>query len=207
MKKIYIHGLGQTPESWKAVTDCLGDEDPLRPDLTEMIRGETATYRALYAGFSDVCDSCATPLTLCGLSLGGVLALHYAVDRPERVGALVLVAAQCKMPKTMLRLQNVLFRLMPKSAFADMWSSKEGVISLCRSMSELDFTESLSKIACPTLIVCGGKDAANRKASEEMAGAIKRSRLAIVPDAGHEINTEAPERLAALLRDFYGTCG
>lgn len=207
MKRIYVHGLGQTSGSWEKVIEYSGGaENYLCPDLTKMNCGEKVTYRNLYAKFSDECDHCNDSVALCGLSLGGVLALNYAIEHPEKVYSLVLIAAQYKMPKVLLTLQNFLFRIMPQSAFTEMGFSKEDSISLCKTMSELDFGKSLDRINCPTLILCGEKDSANKKASKEMAGAIKGSKLVIVSGTGHEINTEAPERLAEILRDFYGTC-
>jgi hypothetical protein len=70
-------------------------------------------------------------------------------------------------------------------------------------MMELDFSNSIQKISCPTLIVCGERDAANKKASVELAGVLKNAELQIISDSGHEVNIEAPEKLAEVLRVFY----
>ena len=132
------------------------------------------------------------------------MALNYAVDYPEKVGSLVLIAAQYKMPKRLLKFQNFLFKIMPKNAFSDMGLSKADAAGLCKTMAYLDFGGSLGKIKCPTLIVCGEKDRANIKASRELAVKIKSSRLVTVENAGHEIYSDAPEKLAEILREFYG---
>ena len=58
------------------------------------------------------------PVHLCGLSLGGILALDYALDHPENVKTLVLIGTPHKVPKFAFALQNVVFRFLPKSAFA-----------------------------------------------------------------------------------------
>lgn len=134
-----------------------------------------------------------------------MLALNYAMEHPESVQSLVLIAAQYRMPKRTLRLQNILFRLMPKGMFSQTGFSKEDMISLCASMTDLDFSGSLSKIRCPVLVVCGEKDAANLRASKELAALIPSARLEIIPGSGHEINLDAPEKLSELLRDFYQT--
>ena len=205
MTKIFIHGLGQTPESWKKTIEHLRGEDCVCPDLVEMSRGGEVTYGGLYSALSDECGRRGEPVALCGLSLGAVLALNCATDHPEKVCALVLIAAQYRMPKTLLKLQNLLFKVMPKSAFEGMGFPKKDVIALCKEMAELDFSDSLDRISCPTLVVCGEKDSANLKAAKQLAEAIRGSRLAIVPGAGHEVNVEAPEELAALLRDFFAS--
>ena len=41
--------------------------------------------------------------------------------------------------------------------------------SLTKSMMELDFSARLKDINCATLILCGKKDAANRKVAKELA--------------------------------------
>ncbi len=204
MEKIYVHGLGQTPDSWeKTIEKTGGAEHSICPDLTKLLGGNEASYGNLYASFSDVCSRLDGPAALCGISLGGVLALNYAIDHPEKTGALVLIAAQYQMPRALLALQNAMFRVMPKSAFQQMGFPKREAIRLCGTMAKLDFSSALHEIACPALIVCGGKDTANRKASEKLAGAIPHARLAVVHGAGHEVNREAPEELARLLRDFW----
>ena len=43
------------------------------------------------------------------------------------------------------------------------------------------------------------KDSANLKASKQLAELLPQAELHIVPDAGHEINKESPEAIAAVL--------
>lgn len=70
-------------------------------------------------------------------------------------------------------------------------------------MTELDFSDSLQRVLCPVLIVCGKKDKVNKKASTELADILKDSQFREIPETGHEVNLEAPEKLALLLREFY----
>ncbi|MGO4928740.1 alpha/beta fold hydrolase [Fundicoccus sp. Sow4_F4] len=49
-----------------------------------------------------------------GISLGGTLALNYAVDFPEAVDSLTLINTQFKMPKVLLSLQNIFFKFIPR---------------------------------------------------------------------------------------------
>lgn len=204
MKNVFVHGLGQTPDSWKPVFSLLdGPGDCVFPDLAAMVSAGEATYARLYRAFTRLCDGLEAPLALCGLSLGGVLSLHYAVEHPERVGSLVLIAPQYKMPKRLLQVQNTLFRLMPRAMFRETGFEKAQFLQLCRSMMELDFSSALSGIACPTLVICGDRDRANRQACKDLARLVKRADLRVVEGAGHELNREAPEKLALLLREFY----
>ena len=206
MKYLYLHGLGQTAESWNKVTQATEmAENSLCLDLAEMVKGKAATYSNLYSAFSEMCDAEKEDIILCGLSLGGVLALNYAIDYPQKVKALVLIAAQYKMPTRLLKLQNALFRFMPQSMFQQTGFGKSDFISLCNTMVELDFSDSINQVSCPVLIVCGEKDKANKKASIELADILKHSQFKEISETGHEVNLESPEKLASILREFYKT--
>lgn len=200
MKYIYLHGLGQTSDSWNRVLGYRNTStDSICPDLAKLVHGREANYPDLYAAFSALCDTIEDDLTLCGLSLGGVLALNYTIDHPEKVKSLILIATPYKMPKQLLQLQNILFRFMPKSAFSQTGFQKADFIRLCRSMAELDFSRSLRKVTCPVLVLCGEHDRANQKAARMLAGLLKNAAFQQIPNAGHEVNTDAPERLAEIL--------
>ncbi len=71
-------------------------------------------------------------MDLCGLSLGGVLALQYTIEHPEKVNSLVLIAAQYKMPAKLLKPQNSFFRFMPKSSFQQTGFGKREFMELCK---------------------------------------------------------------------------
>lgn len=201
MKYIYLHGLGQTADSWNRVLGYRNTStDSICPDLARLVHGREANYPDLYAAFSALCDTIEDDLTLCGLSLGGVLALNYTIDHPEKVKSLILIATPYKMPKQLLQLQNILFRVLPKSAFSQTGFQKADFIRLCRSMAELDFSRSLRKVTCPVLVLCGEHDRANQKAARMLAGLLKNAAFQQIPNAGHEVNTDAPERLAEILK-------
>lgn len=201
MKYIFLHGLGQTPDSWnKVLKELHSPETALCPNLAKLMPDGNADYPSLYTAFSALCDTIEDDLTLCGLSLGGVLALNYTIDHPEKVKSLILIATPYKMPKQLLRLQNILFRFMPKSAFSQTGFQKIDFIRLCHSMAELDFSRSLRKVTCPVLVLCGEHDLANQKAARMLAGLLKNAAFQQIPNAGHEVNTDAPERLAEILK-------
>lgn len=199
MKYIYLHGLGQTADSWNQIAG----EGDICLDLPGLLQGQQATYLNLYRAVSQKCDAEPDNLVLCGLSLGAVLALNYAIDRPQKVKALVLIAAQYKMPTALLKLQNFLFRLMPSSMFQGTGFGKADFISLCGTMGKLNFQPAQTAISCPILIVCGQKDRANQKAAKELTQLLKNAQFVQIPGAGHEVNQEAPAKLSAALQAFY----
>ena len=180
MRYIYVHGLGQSSDSWEqviAMTDTSADSESV--NLSALSQGNAASYADIYGAFCAHCDKIPDRLSLCGLSLGGVLALNYALEHPQRVSSMALIAVQFKMNKmkTLLRLQNAAFRLMPNSAFSGTGFGKSDFITLCKSMSRLDFSDNLQSIKCPVLIVCGSRDRFNLKASVSLNQRLSNSSL------------------------------
>lgn len=203
MNLLLLHGLGQGPGSWDGVLDALGpDPGAACPDLFGLCGG-APDYPALYAALEDYAGALPAPVLLCGLSLGAVLALDYAIRRPERVAGLVLVAPQYKMPRALLRLQNAVFRMMPERAFAQTGLGKRDILLLTASMMDLDLRNGLARVDCPALILVGERDSANRKAARKLAGLLPRATVREVPGAGHEVNVDAPRELAEALRGFW----
>lgn len=204
MQQIYLHGLGQTPASWEPVLERMtGPQQPQCLDLVALLKGRQVSYQNLYSALAAACDAVPGPVELCGLSLGGVLALHYAACRPDKVRALVLIGAQYRMPRRLLRLQEFLFRWMPQALFAQTGFPKEDFLLLCRTMMPLDLSAALPRVSCPVLVLCGSRDRANRAASEQLAELLPNARLRVIRGAGHELNLQAPARLAKILSRFY----
>ena len=197
MKTILTHGLGQTAGAWNKTAELLPQEDVLCPELSAFIGG--GSYGELYSGFSGYLDELGQPLFLCGLSLGAVLALNYAIDRPGSVRGLALAAPQFRMPKALLRFQGAVFRLMPEKSFSGSGLTKKQMISLTGDMARLDFTPSLARIECPVSIACGERDKANISAARELEGILPQARLTVIRGAGHEINSEAPGETARFI--------
>ena len=133
MKAVLLHGLGQTARDWRAVMDRIPALEMECPELSSLAE-DGAVYSDLLAGLERRCAELPAPFCLCGLSLGAMLALDYAVRHGERVASLILIGAQVRVPTRLVDFQNLVFRCMPKRAFASMGLSKDGAIRLTRSM-------------------------------------------------------------------------
>ncbi len=204
MSYVFVHGLGQHSTSWdKVIAHFPNDVDIFCPDLAKLVNSQKFTYGKLYKAFEKKCNSMDTPLNLCGISLGAILSLQYAIMYPQNVNSLIMIAPQYKMPRLLLGFQNIIFHIMPGNAFKDMGFAKKDIISLTKSMKELDFTEDMKKIACPSLIICGENDMQNKKACKEMKSIIPNAKIAFVKNAGHEVNVEEPKRLFGLIKKFW----
>lgn len=204
MKTILLHGLGQTSSSWNNTIDAMGKSaDVLCPNLFDLLDDKEICYPALYHAFSEYCNQFSEPLNICGLSLGGILALQYGIENPDKTNSMVLIATQYIMPKMLLKLQNVLFRFMPKSTFQSMGLEKSAFICLSKSMINLDFQNQLKNISCPVLVICGEKDAANKQASQKLQAQLSKAELRIIKNAGHEVNVDSPKDLGKELSNFF----
>ena len=85
MPILLMHGLGQTADSWQETLLAAGSPlDVHCPELGDLITEHPACYSDLYRSFCQLCDGLSWPLDLCGLSLGGVLALQYKMCIRDR---------------------------------------------------------------------------------------------------------------------------
>lgn len=204
MQTILIHGSGHKETSWdEMITYMDNDQDLLCPNLSKILNGKEASYTNLYSAFIEYCNRADGQLHLCGISLGGILALNYALDFPDKVKTLVLIGTPHKIPKVMFTIQNMIFKLLPKSVFADMAFDKKDTFALGNSMKQLDFRNKVQNIKCPTLIICGKKDSANIQSANYFAENIENAKINIIENTGHVVNEESPKILAKILNEFY----
>lgn len=202
MENILIHGLGQDEKSWNKVIKELKNIKVVSPNLFSLVQ-EKMNYKNLYRAFSVYCNKNKDKLNLCGLSLGGILALEYAKQYPEKVNSLIIIGVPYNIPKKLFKLQNILFKFIPKSTFTKLGCEKKDFTNLVNSMSNLDIKGNLDKIECRTLILCGEKDKVNLKSSKELYKHIPNSELEIVENSMHEVNVDNPKTLADIICEFW----
>lgn len=198
MKTVFFHGLGQTAQDWQEVIRQASLSDVDCPELFSQL-GEDISYSHVLARLEERYESTREPFRICGLSLGGVLALDYAIRHGEKVASLVLIGAQYRMPTRLVDFQNLVFHCMPEKAFESMGMTKRETIQLAHSMRRLDLGEQIKTVRCPVTILCGGKDRANQKASRQLRDNLPQGELYIIPGVGHEINKYAPEAIVPFL--------
>ena len=205
MINLLIHGMGQNGSSWDKVKTILNEDniDVKTPNVFEIAKNYQLNYDNLYRAFADYCNSFKDKLNLVGLSLGGILAIDYAVEYPKKVNSIVLSGTPYELPKRLLKFQNFVFKFMPKKNFEEIGISKNNFIELSNSLVKLDIKSKVSKIQCNTLIVCGERDNANIESAKQLNSNIKNSKIKIIKCAGHEINIDTPEELANTIKEFY----
>lgn len=202
--KVFIHGSGHRAASWNQTISHMTDKDDIMcPDLSSILEGKEASYENLYASFIKYCGGIDGQIHLCGLSLGGILALNYALDFPQKVKTLVLIGTPHKVPRAAFAFQNMVFRLLPESVFENMAFGKKDMFALGNTMKNLDFSGRVNHVECPALILCGEKDGANKKSASYFSQNMKNAELKMIKNTGHVVNEENPRALAEILNGYY----
>ncbi len=202
MKIVFLHGLGQDEKSWNQVIAYLPQNrcssvalfpEGQLPNNFEILRQQV--LREL--------KEIKEPFMLVGLSLGAMLAVSLVTEDLPQLSGLVLSAGQYKIKgSAVYKIQKCLFTLLPKSFFAKKGIDKRQMIRFYQSLEHLDLTEDLRDYVKPSLMICGGKDTVNLKASRELVNLLPKGQLRILEGGNHTLNQDFPKEFANLLKDF-----
>lgn len=112
MKLIFLHGLGQSAESWKEVRDLLTDYPS---EAIELFFSEVNSYQKVKERVYQHLAQETEPFVLIGLSLGAALALELSSYDLPNLRALVLSGCPLKLSGNILfYVQLLIFKLLPK---------------------------------------------------------------------------------------------
>lgn len=134
---------------------------------------------------------------LCGVSWGSLVALRYAIERPERVSRLILTAGFAWLPphlRASQHVMSVLVRVVPSAPHELARPMREGAC--------FDVREPVRHLETPTLVLCGDRDRVNLSLSRNLANLLPNARFETVADAGHVANVDSPLEFNALLNAF-----
>ena len=207
MINILVHGLGQDEKSWNEVKNQLNNNgiNVETPNLFSNVKNYQVNYDNMYKTFADYCNSFNEKINLVGLSLGGVLAIDYITEFPEKINSIILIGTPYKIPKTIITIQSIMYKFMPKRIFEKIGCSKKDMISLLNSMKNLSIPDKAPHIKSNALIICGEeeKNNINMKSAKQLSKVIQNSKLKIIENAGHEVNIDNPIELANTIYDFW----
>jgi pimeloyl-ACP methyl ester carboxylesterase len=166
-----------------------------------------------------------------GCSMGGTIALQYALDHPADISRLAVLASFASLPEEIAQsVERQSADIKSKSlreiaeervgaaftASADQgvraWmvdmiagGDKEGYESEAATTFAFNVRSRLGEIAVPTTIIHGDKDATVPVArAREMAEGIRDATLHVLPGEGHFANVQVPEKVNPLLADGLG---
>ena len=226
---LLLPGLLCDARLWRDQVAALAGVRPVVADLT---RDETVGDLAARALRSVPQDA---PIALCGLSMGGYVAMEIMRTAPARVARLALFDTsarpdtpdQTRRRRALLALsesgmfRGVTPRLLPQLLHPDHVAGPLGkeVMAMAERvgrpafhrqqraiMQRPDSLPDLARIAVPTLVAVGESDTLTPPdLAEEMAALIPGARLARIAGAGHLPPMEMPEAVNALLRDWLAT--
>lgn len=134
-------------------------------------------------------------VVLLGHSLGGYLSARYAIDHPERVAALILIATGpgFRSPDAREKWNKDVRRMAEKQG------RPETLVGLHEDAHVMDH---LGEIACPTLVIVGSEDAAFLGATDYIERKIAGSERVTIADAGHMVPSTHGAAIADMTREF-----
>jgi 3-oxoadipate enol-lactonase len=233
---VFLHSLGTDLRIWDGVVQALGtDRAIVRYDL----RGHGLSdcppgpYRLadFVADLRGLLERLAVArAVLVGISIGGLIAMEYALHHPDGVESLVLADTAGRIGTAEhwhARIEAVrragLERLVPTAletwfteSFRERESARargygnllartpaEGYVASCAVLAESDLDERATAIRVPALVMTGEEDRATPPAEgRALAAAIPGARFESIPGAAHLPCIEQPERMASAIRRF-----
>lgn len=169
-----------------------------------------------------------------GLSMGGMLAQHFALAAPQRLDRLAIVSSTSRTPpegralwderiavarsqgmqahveSTLARWFTAPYRAAHPEVMARIGTliaatPVAGFAGWGAAISGLDLSDRLGAVSAPTLVVVGADDPGTPPAaSRAIADAIPGARLEIIPQASHQLVIEQADAFTRLLLDFLG---
>ncbi len=226
---ILIHGAGGTHLHWPPQLRRLPGFKILALDLPGhgksggIGRQIIADYARDVLQFMDVVE--VPSAILVGHSMGGAIALHLALNIPERIKSLGLIGSGAKLrvvPEILslaadpLSLNKTAHMIIEYSYSQNAAQSLKAIARkrLLESRpavlygdllacNNFDVRDQLDKINAPTVILCGAEDRLTPlKYSEYLCARMPRARLDILPKAGHMVMLEQPAKTSEVIERF-----
>lgn len=222
---VLLGSLGSTSDAWEPQLPVLGGRSVVRLDHPghggEPVRdvhdiGDLAAH---------VLDQVEGTFSFIGLSLGGAVGMHIALNAPDRLEKLVLASTATRFgePEQWIAraatvradgMGAIVDAILPRwftPAFPDTGAYREMMLSIdpegyarcCEALSRWDVRDELGAVRTPTLAVAGADDPTTPPdALELIAQAIPGARLDVLGPGAHIINVERAAEFNHLLEEF-----
>src|SRR5437763_16510138 len=234
---VFLHGVGSDKSAWHPQLDHLGKTRRAiafdYPGYGDSDRATEGTTRDDYAAaiLSAMEALTVTQAHICGLSLGGVVAIAMAHHALGRCPSLILAGSFAFHPDGRASYERSVAgsRDLPAMAEArvDVLLAQPADPDVRREVVETmsridpaayrigaeavwlaDQADRAGAIRIPTLVICGEEDAITPTAlSQELEALIQGARTEIIACAGHLTNLEKPEEFNAAVDQFIQPIG
>jgi pimeloyl-ACP methyl ester carboxylesterase len=237
---LFIHGLGSSGRDWEMQIPFFAQN--YRVVVFDLRgHGKSDKPRGLYTMSQFAADAAGlmqalgiAPAHVVGISLGGMIALQLAVDRPDMVKSLVIVNSGPEFVARTLKervavLQRFLIvrlvgmrkmgeilaaRLFPKpeqqalrAMLVERWAANDprAYRDAMRAIVGWSVADRLGEIAVPTLVVAADQDYTPVSAKQAYVAKMPRAELAVIHDARHALPVERPDEFNAVVAAFLAT--
>ncbi len=197
---IASHGVGSDTTIWAALAPVVAASRTFiawdQPGHGQSEKADDSAYGPglAYASLARVADPEA-PVILLGHSLGGYLSCRYAIEFPDRVKALILIATGpgFRSPDAREKWNTDVRRGAEKQG------RPETLVGLHEDSYVMDH---LGDISCPALVIVGSDDAAFVGATDYIERKVPGIERITIADAGHMVPSTHGELLGAHINDF-----
>jgi len=225
MKLIFVHGSGAYGDIWRYQTDYFPDSDAV--NLPGHPNGQTlnsveecADWLRKYIkgrGYKDV--------VLAGHSLGGAIALMYALRYPQELKGIIIIGSGARLrvhpmflapceeaikgnPRKWYQLIAEIYRLTPEDYKMEVVEKQKAIgpavmLNDFLCCDKFDLMDKVQEIKLPALIICGELDVMTPvKYANYLGTKLANSRVMIIPQATHFVLAEKPEVVNKSIEDF-----
>lgn len=227
---VLVHGIRLSGRCWTGVIDEMAPERPVTTvDLPGhgLRRGEPFTMTTAVAAVRTAVEQVGGRALLVGHSIGGYVGIAAAAELGEQVAGVVVAGSTAVPDRASMvpfrlahrllssrpdggeRLSNRMFEavLPPEVAHAigQGGIATEIIPDALQALGQFDPLAELGRYRGPVWLINGSRDHF-RAHEHRFAAATPRTRLLVVPRAGHYLPLAEPQRFARLVRDIADSC-
>jgi 3-oxoadipate enol-lactonase len=227
---VFLHGVGSDKSVWAPQMEHFGQTQRTLgfdyPGYCESRFREDATRDDYAAAILAALTALGTERAhICGLSLGGIVAIAMHSVAPERCASLILADTFAVHPQGQAIYDRSIaashdMRGLAEARVGALLVSRDSALrrDVIETMSAIDpeayrlgaravwlaeQTERAAAIRTPALVLVGDQDAITPPAlSEELAALIPNARLEVIEGASHLANLDRPEEFNRVIDDF-----
>lgn len=225
MKVTFVHGSGAYGGVWRYQTECFSDSDAI--NLPGHPEGQALDSVEAYAewlreyidgmGYKDV--------VLAGHSLGGAIALQYALKYPDKLKGIIIIGSGARLrvhPAFFAELEDAIegdperwwqqvagsYGLTPKDYAREVLETQKTIgpavmLNDFLCCDRFDVMDSVEEIKLPALVICGDRDMMTPvKYAEYLESRLANAQVVIIPGATHFVFAEKPEAVNKAIGAF-----